>query len=246
MFVRKNIVKISWQKLVVIAALGLILGYTAPTQISAKEPLQVTRGNFVMFAAGLEKDFAISGQAMMVRSAAGHTTVTVRVKGLRPNTRYDVHVHNQACNNETSGGHYQHEIGGAVDNTNEIWPLLTTNAAGNGFSKSVNDFVARSDARSVVIHDADSSRLACADLRRNAVSPYSLGTQPVEELASSRTVAANPELMVASRYRPVEAKVVQSDSAYYAANPELMVAQRYAAKTNLRYSEAFLEKVETR
>ncbi len=63
------------------------------------------------------------------------------------------------------GGHYQNEVGGAVDNVNEIWLTFTTNAMGKGSSKAEHGHLAREDARSIVIHDyADKARIACLDL----------------------------------------------------------------------------------
>ncbi|MCB9106052.1 MAG: superoxide dismutase family protein [Anaerolineales bacterium] len=216
----------SWINTIVVGVVILISAILA-TPTLAKEPIQVTRGQIATYADGLDKGYDISGMATMVRSAEGYTSVTLRVQGLAPNTNYGVHVHNQACSNEAGGSHYQHEIGGAADEVNEIWPAITTNSGGYGFSQTVNDFVARAEARSVVIHDTDNSRLACADLRLIGVSPYTFNAQQIEELAESSAMAANPELMAAGRYQPVEITIPQLDSADYAANPELLVVQRY-------------------
>lgn len=239
----------SWLKTMVVGAVMVMVALLAnPTW--AKEPIQVTRGQFAPYADALEKDYSIAGMATMVRSAEGYTSVTVRVYGLAPDTSYEVHVHNQACRIEAGGGHYQHEIGGTADASNEMWPAITTNSGGNGYSKIVNDFVARTEARSVVIHDADSTRLACADLRNIAVTPYTFGTKKIEEMSRSAASAANPELM-AARFQSASTKITPADptflagdpellgdevaveviadnsSANYAANPELLVVQRY-------------------
>lgn len=180
----------SWLNTIVVGAVILMAAFLA-TPTLATESIQVTRGNFVTYAAGLEEGYTISGQAKMVRSAEGHTTLTVRVQGLAPNISYEVNVHNQACSNQAGGGLYQHEIGGAVDNANKIWQVMTTRSNGYGYSKIVNDFVARSEARSVVIHNTDNMRLACADLNSIAVSPYTLGTKQIEELGAINTMAAS-------------------------------------------------------
>lgn len=216
----------SWINTIIVGAVILIIAVLA-TPTLAKEPIQVTRGQMATYADGLDKGYDISGMATMVRSAEGHTAVTLRVQGLASNTRYEVHVHNQACNNEAGGSHYRQEIGGAADEVNEIWPAITTNSGGYGFSQTVNDFVARTDARSVVIHDTDNSRLACADLRPIGVSPYTFSAQQLQELPPSSAMAANPELMAAGRYQPIKINTPQLDSADYAANPELLVVQRY-------------------
>jgi hypothetical protein len=125
---------------------------------------QVTSGPFQTYAAGPGRGYDISGQAVMVRTADGRTIVTVQAWGLAAGTTYGVHVHNLPCGINNGGGHYQHVVGGPVDNVNEIWPGFTTNAAGHGNGFASNEFTARPEAQSVVIHDTDAARIACADL----------------------------------------------------------------------------------
>jgi Cu-Zn family superoxide dismutase len=98
----------------------------------------------------------------------GRTLVTLRVRGLVPNTTYPTHVHNQPCSATPPGGsHYQHTLGGPVDAVNEIWPTIETNRRGAGAAFVVHGERARGDAQSIVIHyPPDTSiRLACVDLR---------------------------------------------------------------------------------
>lgn len=140
----------------------LVLGFITAVTVAA-QGAQVTAGAFQTYAAGLERDYAISGQAHMVRTADGRTLVKVQASGLAPHTSYPVHVHNAPCNVNNGGGHYQHE-GGAVDAVNEIWPAFTTNAAGHGNGMAVNEFTARPEAQAIVIHDTDAARIACVDL----------------------------------------------------------------------------------
>ena len=96
----------------------------------------------------------------------GKTTVTVQVRGLAPNTVYPTHVHNAPCSAANpGGGHYQQDDTGLVDAVNEMWPVVTTNAAGNGHGKAKHGFWARPEAQSIVVHAPGSlTRLACADL----------------------------------------------------------------------------------
>jgi hypothetical protein len=126
---------------------------------------KVTRGDFRTFAAGLERGYQVSGEAIMVRTARGTTQVTVMVNGLAPDTSYPVHVHNAPCAVNNGGGHYQHVVGGPVDPYNEIWPLVTTNASGAGKGRAYHAYTARPEAQAVVVHDTDGARLACADLQ---------------------------------------------------------------------------------
>lgn len=123
----------------------------------------VTRGRFHEFAVGAGMD--ISGHAVMVRTGNGRTFVSVHVEGLAPNTTYASHVHSQPCGVGEANGHYQHE-GAAVNDENEIWPGFTTNGDGVGNGKARNDWTARGNAVSVVVHrpTAAPNKIACADL----------------------------------------------------------------------------------
>jgi hypothetical protein len=147
--------------LMVLVSLGVILiGVPAVSAAGA----QVTNGDFQTFAAGLERGYEISGRAQLVRTAGGQTLAQVEAWGLAPNTGYPVHIHNAACAVNNGGGHYQDVVGGPADNVNEIWPAFTTDASGHGNGHAANDFTARPEAQSVVIHDTDGARIACADL----------------------------------------------------------------------------------
>ena len=124
----------------------------------------VKRGNFRTFATGVDRGYQITGHARMTRTGDEKTIVSVHVTGLAVGTAYGSHVHNKACNDANGGGHYQNIVGGGVNAVNEIWPLFTTNEAGIGNGNAKNYFRARPEARSVVIHDTDGARIACADL----------------------------------------------------------------------------------
>lgn len=130
----------------------------------AADGAQVTTGELNTFAAGLTRGYDISGRAQMVRTADGRTLTHVQAFGLELNTTYFVHVHNAPCAVNNGGGHYQNAVGGPVDKVNEIWPAFTTDAGGHGNGSATNDFTARPEAQSVVIHDTDTARIACADL----------------------------------------------------------------------------------
>lgn len=148
---------------------ALLLALLVPTTaVSADQAATVTRGTFTTLAGGGDLGYDIGGHATMVRSPALATTrVRVHVSGLEPDATYGVHVHAAGCDSTPpGGGHYQHEVGGAVDAINEIWPTITTNAAGVGMGQAVHEHVARADARAIVIHwpGNPAVRLACLDL----------------------------------------------------------------------------------
>ena len=101
-----------------------------------------------------------------VETGSGRTVATLHVRGLAPRTNYSVHAHTGACGSDplASAGHYQHEVGGAVDGVNELWLGFTTNPAGNGSAQSVVEWTFRTgDARSVTFHDPAQAgeRVAC-------------------------------------------------------------------------------------
>jgi hypothetical protein len=135
------------------------------TAVASAAGSQVTSGDFQTFATGITRGYEISGRAQMVRTADSQTLVQVKALGLAPDTSYQVHVHNAPCSVNYGGGHYQDVIGGPANDTNEIWPGFTTNANGRGNGHAANDFNARPEAQSVVIHDTDGARIACANLQ---------------------------------------------------------------------------------
>ena len=138
-------------------------------QTTSSDEAQVTTGTPSTTKAGIERNYEITGKAQMKRLPSGDTGKTVvdlNVKGLHPNEKYPVHVHNLPCSEKGGGGHYQHEKGGKVDDVNEIWLTFTSNSSGAGSSQAEHNHVARPDAQSIVIHDstADKARIACIDL----------------------------------------------------------------------------------
>src|SRR5258705_128942 len=100
-------------------SLGLSLApVLAPTALAGGAT--VTRGEISAFATGIGQ--AISGHAVMVRTAEGRTIVSVHVEGLAPGTTYASHVHKQACAAGEADGHYRFDPAGAATPPNEIWP----------------------------------------------------------------------------------------------------------------------------
>jgi Cu-Zn family superoxide dismutase len=129
--------------------------------VAAGETL-VSQGQFAAFATSSDPGF--TGQATMIRTADGKTIVSVSVRGLLPDTTYGSHVHAFACADNFAGGHYKHDLAGPASPPNEIWPAFTTNASGVGNGKATAPWVARPEARSVVIHAPGGAKIACADL----------------------------------------------------------------------------------
>ena len=141
------------------AVAAMAIGVTGT--VAAGETL-VTQGEFAAFATS--SDPAFTGHATMVRTADGKTIVSVSVRGLAPNTTYGSHVHAFPCAENFAGGHYKHDLTGPASPPNEIWPAFSTNGGGVGNGKATAAWVARPEARSVVIHAPGGAKIACADL----------------------------------------------------------------------------------
>ena len=156
---RSNRRRIATRLVVVAAVAAMAIGVQGT--VSAGETL-VTSGQFAAFATS--SDPGITGQATMIRTADGKTIVNVTVRGLAPDTTYGSHVHAFACAENFAGGHYKHDLTGPASPPNEIWPALSTNAAGVGSGKATAPWYARPEARSVVIHAPGGAKIACADL----------------------------------------------------------------------------------
>ena len=150
-----------------VAAAVMLAAMATPASAGDAE---VTSGQFITLSGGTGLGYQITGHAEMRRAPGqgGKTIVTVHLSGLDADTVYPTHVHNAACNASPAGGsHYQHQVGGPVDSVNEIWPVVNTNAAGNGFGRATHSNWARPDAMAIVVHYPANTaiRLACVDLR---------------------------------------------------------------------------------
>ena len=100
-----------------------------------------------------------------VANAAGTTIVTLQVRGLRPNTEYGAHAHQNACGatGAAAGAHYQRVMDPVQPSTNpayanprnEIWLDFTTDAEGNGSAQTRVRWQFEPDRRagSVIVHE---------------------------------------------------------------------------------------------
>ena len=156
-------------QLIVVIALVVVAAAPASAGTGVRKHAEVTKGAFVTRSGGVDLGYEVEGRAVMVRVPwrHGRTVVAVHVRGLDPQTVYPAHVHNAPCSADPPGGsHYQHEVGGAVDDVNEIWPTISTGRRGGGYGFATHGARARDDAMSIVVHNPDNTsiRLACLDL----------------------------------------------------------------------------------
>jgi Cu/Zn superoxide dismutase len=157
------------------AALALAVVCAAPSLAGPTKE----RGMFVTLTDGAAMGLDVEGIAAITRSDVG-TQVQAVVRGLEPGAAYAAHLHNAPCSAANpGGGHYQNVPGAGAAPPNELWlsstsdPMdgITANPGGVARGRGSADWVARSEAQSVVIHfippggtTAGGPKIACADL----------------------------------------------------------------------------------
>jgi Cu/Zn superoxide dismutase len=130
-------------------------------------PGAATSGDAQVLPGGQAKSLTITGSATMSRTLAGVTQLTLNAAGLEANAEYGVHVHAMPCSVGEAGGHYKFDTAVADPvETNEIWLKLSTDASGAASDTGWVNHLARGDAQSLVIHDAEKTKMACFDLER--------------------------------------------------------------------------------
>jgi superoxide dismutase, Cu-Zn family len=134
-------------------------------RVEAYDPYK-TEGTATLFAAaGTHGVGSMTASGTMSRTVAPQTTATVSVTGLLASTAYGIHVHDHTCGLLSGGGHYKIDPTiTTAQQSNEIWLNLTTDGAGAGTQTLSVSHLARPEGGSIVIHDPDTSRLACIDL----------------------------------------------------------------------------------
>jgi hypothetical protein len=159
------------------AGAGLAIAVLGATPAAAGAPKD--RGTFETLPDGAAMGLEIEGFASISRSDAG-TEVKVVVLGLEPATTYAAHLHNAPCSDANpGGGHYKNDPAGPSAPPNELWlssaddPAagIRSNPGGVAHGRGSADWVARPEARSVVIHyippggnTAGGPKIGCADL----------------------------------------------------------------------------------
>lgn len=105
-----------------------------------------------------------TARVQTVADAAGDLVVALHVRGLKPDTAYGAHAHQQPCglDGAAAGGHFQYNVDPVqpsvdpafANERNEIWLDLETDDAGNGVAKSMVAWQFPPDRRpqSVIIH----------------------------------------------------------------------------------------------
>jgi hypothetical protein len=168
--------RITWRAPKYLVALGLLGAVMVPAA-GAGEATSV--GRFTTLSGGSDAGLDIGGVALLRRGATS-TTGRVVVTGLEPGVTYAAHLHSQPCDaTNPGGGHYTNVVGAGAAPPNELWfsssadPTdgITANRGGVAIGRGSADWVARADARAVVIHaipaggtTAGGPKIACADL----------------------------------------------------------------------------------
>lgn len=158
---------------------GALLGLVALAAVvvpASRADAATSVGRFITLPAATSH---IQGVALLTRNAGG-TSGRVVVIGLTPGVTYAAHLHNDVCSAANpGGGHYQNVVGPPATPPNELWfssrsdPFagITANRAGVAIGRGSADWVARPEARAVIIHaipsggtTAGGPKIACADL----------------------------------------------------------------------------------
>ncbi|MEQ1570974.1 MAG: hypothetical protein ABMA64_35420 [Myxococcota bacterium] len=106
-----------------------------------------------------------AGTGKLERRWDGATIATAELSGLTPGGAYPVHVHALPCGVADGGGHYLIDPATPdAGEANELWVELVADATGVAKRSVGITHLARAEAQSMVVHSADGTRLACADL----------------------------------------------------------------------------------
>lgn len=167
----------------VVAAMSVGL-FVASTNADARSQVRYD-GEFQTMEAGAQRGYDITGKARMWTGSDG-TRVKIELEGLAEFV-YGSHLHDGTC---ASGGgtHYLDDESGPDEPGNGIWMssfeigdgVAPLNGESEAEATGSATWMARTDAEapatnalSVVVHDPDGARIACADLVRT--SPKSGG-----------------------------------------------------------------------
>jgi hypothetical protein len=124
----------------------------------------LARGSFRLLDTAPEGYQDVSGTATLAPHGGG-TTVTVELRGLKPNVPFISHGHQGSCA-EGGGEHYKFEPAGGDVPPNEIHLAFTSTSEGTGYMTAENDRLVGPQAQSVVVHPSEfiDNRIACAAL----------------------------------------------------------------------------------
>jgi Cu-Zn family superoxide dismutase len=146
-----------------LVAVGVGVVLVAASPVLAGVDRTTAAGTLVRFSPVMPEGAAARVDA--VYDTAGDSTVTLRVRGLRPETEYGAHVHMARCGDSArdAGPDYQHAPNPDPDSphdpvfqnpVNEIWLDFETDVSGNAVVSSVQPWQFSPDRRpgSVIIH----------------------------------------------------------------------------------------------
>jgi Cu-Zn family superoxide dismutase len=142
-----------------VAAVGLF----AASPVLAGDDRVSERGPIASYSAAVPP--GSMGSVHVVYDSAGRSEITLQVWGLRPNTEYGAHAHQNACGltGDAAGPHFQHFVDPVqpsvspayANKANEIWLDFITDAEGYASAQTVQSWQFEPDRRahSVVIHE---------------------------------------------------------------------------------------------
>lgn len=143
---------------------GMTMGDPNAVPADQAPGAEVISGRFRLLDTAPEGYQEAAGTAELARHDGG-TTVTIELRGLKPNAKLISHVHRGRCS-DGGGAHYKFDPAGSDMPPNEIHLAFTSTPEGTGFMTAENDQTVGPDARSVVVHPREftDNRVACAPL----------------------------------------------------------------------------------
>lgn len=144
-------------------AIAAMAALSALTVAGCSDSGDTVEGTFAPVADAPAGADTAAGTATLTRTDDS-TDVTIELTGLTPDAEYAAHVHNQPCDTDSGGTHYQFQPGGAEVPPNEIHLALTADADGAGSAEAGADRKAGPEAVSLVVHYQD-QKVLCADLK---------------------------------------------------------------------------------
>lgn len=123
----------------------------------------LVEGSFALLADAPDDAPEVTGSAWLARTADG-TTLSVDLAGLEPGTEYTSHLHAEACEPDAGGDHFRFDPEGSDQPPNEIHLALPAGDDGAVATTISNPNPDSEGAASMVLHLADGTKFACADL----------------------------------------------------------------------------------
>lgn len=124
---------------------------------------ELRQGSFEALPDAPQDSPEVAGEAFLARTADG-TTLSVDLSGLEAGAEYTSHLHVEACEPHAGGDHFKFDAGGSDQPPNEVHLAIEADEDGGAATTITSDNPDSQGAKSMVLHLADGTKFACADL----------------------------------------------------------------------------------